>query len=31
VSKDAAEFLLRTLDPAQDPVMVMDDRAELRA
>lgn len=31
VSKDAMEFLLRTLDPAQDPVMVMGDRAELRA
>ncbi|MGW1913673.1 L,D-transpeptidase family protein [Streptomyces sp. NPDC002076] len=31
VSKDAMEFLLRTLDPAQDPVTVMGDRAELRA
>nr|WP_208902237.1 L,D-transpeptidase family protein [Streptomyces incarnatus] len=31
VSKDAMEFLLRTLDPARHPVMVMGDRAELRA
>ncbi|MEU9480552.1 L,D-transpeptidase family protein [Streptomyces sp. NPDC048191] len=31
VSKDAMEFLLRTLDPARHPVMVIGDRAELRA
>ncbi|MFD8388868.1 hypothetical protein ACFV2N_06575 [Streptomyces sp. NPDC059680] len=31
VSKDAMEFLLRTLDPDRHPVMVMGDRAELRA
>ncbi|MGW5460255.1 L,D-transpeptidase family protein [Streptomyces sp. NPDC003996] len=31
VSKDAMEFLLRTLDPAQHPVMVMGDRVALRA
>ncbi|MFF3914286.1 L,D-transpeptidase family protein [Streptomyces sp. NPDC001852] len=31
VSKDAMEFLLRTLDPDRHPVMVMGDRAELSA
>ncbi|MQY37278.1 hypothetical protein SRB17_52820 [Streptomyces sp. RB17] len=31
VSKDAMEFLLRTLDPDRHPVMVMGDRAALRA
>ncbi|MEV6055582.1 L,D-transpeptidase family protein [Streptomyces sp. NPDC052107] len=31
VSKDAMEFLLRTLDPARHPAMVMGDRAALRA
>lgn len=29
VSRQAMEFLLRTLDPASDPVVVMGDRAEL--
>lgn len=31
VPKDAMQFLLRTLDPARHPVMVMGDREELRA
>ncbi|MER6568766.1 hypothetical protein ABT288_21920 [Streptomyces sp. NPDC001093] len=31
VSKEAMEFLLRTLDPDLHPVMVMGDQAELRA
>ncbi|MEU6772574.1 L,D-transpeptidase family protein [Streptomyces sp. NPDC046759] len=31
VSKEAMAFLLRTLDPARRPVMVMGDRTELRA
>ncbi|MFI0808716.1 L,D-transpeptidase family protein [Streptomyces echinatus] len=31
VSKDAMRLLLRTLDPAHDPVVVMGDRATLRA
>ncbi|MFE9450283.1 L,D-transpeptidase family protein [Streptomyces sp. NPDC006739] len=31
VSKEAMEFLLRTLDPRLHPVIVMGDRAELRA
>ncbi|MEU2713262.1 L,D-transpeptidase family protein [Streptomyces sp. NPDC007205] len=31
VSKQAMEFLLRTLDPARHPVVVMGDRAELAA
>ncbi|MER6027162.1 L,D-transpeptidase family protein [Streptomyces sp. NPDC001851] len=31
VSRRAMEFLLRTLDPARDPVVVMGDRAELAA
>ncbi|MEV5874699.1 L,D-transpeptidase family protein [Streptomyces sp. NPDC052101] len=31
VPKDAMEFLLRTLDPARHPVMVMGDRGQLRA
>ncbi|UFR06008.1 L,D-transpeptidase family protein [Streptomyces sp. Go40/10] len=31
VSRKAMEFLLRTLDPARDPVVVMGDRTSLRA